>query len=357
MSQTPRARSAPRSAPRTGNSPRRPTLSAALSAPARFYTNLFSNLTQLTRNRIIGILTESNAIQPSPRVIRNLETLPKPSGRPKLVIKWGPPASGKGSARMREAINSLGDDYSTYLHVNVDAVVESTPYFTRASRTELIRMVGKTATNAQILAFLNKITPAEARKLGKPYANVRNTRNEMHRKISAKQDALIDEALDLGRNVSVETTGSGDREGGWPGWLINKEKVKTDYDVVFVFPLVTFPEAWRRYQRRPLQSFRQGGGFRFASNRTGLRNTYVKSYKNFIGILGNPQQRQKINRIIVLDPYSSNKNINISPGNSTRRYITVARIGKLRAHLAEFVTAEALRNNSNLVRKLMSGGN
>ena len=350
MSLLPRARSAPSSA-------RRPALSAAHSAQARFYTNLFSNLSQLNRNRIIGILTESNARQPSPRVIRNLENLPKPSGRPKLVIKWGPPASGKGSARMREAINSLGDDYSTYIHINVDAIVESTPYFTRTSRTELIRMVGKNANDAKILAFLNKISAPDARKLGKPYSNVRNARNEMHYKISAKQDALIDEALDLGKNVSVETTGSGDREGGWPGWLINKEKVKTDYDVVFVFPLVTFPEAWRRYQRRPLQSFRQGSGFRFASNRGGLLRTYVKSYKNFIGILGNPQQRQKIKRIIVLDPYSSNKNTNISQGNSTKRYITVAKIGKLRAHLAEFVTAEALRNNSNLVRRLISGGN
>jgi len=325
-----RAQSAPSSRPRS--------LAPARSAPAKPYSNNFLlNLSRLTQTpRLTSILTNKMATQVS--------NLPRVS-RPKLVIKWGPPASGKGSQAVREAISDLGEPYNTYLHINIDAIVESTNYFKNTSRKALINFLKSRGvenvtalSNENISKFLNTVTSAEAKKLRKAYGNVRFARlyetlplatpaprgqisKEM--RLSSKQDALLDQALESRRNVSVETTGSALHGNSWPRWLIDKlndPKVKQhNYKVVVVFPLVPFAESWRRYRLRPIQSFMSGGGFRFASSRADLRNTYIQSYINFRSILNNEAQYNHIDKVVVLDPANRSRNIKYNSNNTRVR--------------------------------------
>jgi len=341
-----RARSVPSSRPRT--------LAPARSAPSKPYSNNFLlSLSKLTRTpRLTSILTNKMASRVS--------NLPRVS-RPKLVIKWGPPASGKGSQAVREAISDLGEPYTTYLNINIDAIVESANYFKNTSRQALVNFLKSrgvknvtTLGNENISKILNEVTAAEAKKLGKAYGNVRfarlyessalsappiRGRSSKELTLSNKQDALLDQALASRRNVTVETTGSALHGNSWPRWLIDKlnqpEVKQHNYKVVFVFPLVPFAESWRRYRLRPIQSFMSGGGFRFASSRTDLRTTYIQSYTNFKNILGNEAQYSHIDKVVVLDPTNRARNVKYN-SNNTRVRKTAAR-SNIRTILTSFI--------------------
>jgi hypothetical protein len=210
------------------------------------------------------------------------------SGRPKLVIKWGPPASGKGSPAMTRAIEAEGDPISSYININVDAVVESTRAFRNESRQLFEKWVGtkfpgrsiRSISNAEIINGLGQITRRNASKLGVPYGKVRTTANIWTgQPIGNKQDELLGLAIKEKKNITFETTG----QSGWPNWLFAKyPSLKTDYRVVVIFPMVPFTTAWKRYRGRPLASYREGEGFRFSANRSTLRETYMACYEQFI---------------------------------------------------------------------------
>lgn len=355
-------------------------LRGAVSSPAKMYTNnLKLELEGMSPKILTQILTKNrNETRGINVAVNRVNNLPKPASRPKLVVKWGPPASGKGSARMRAAIEKLGDPYNSYIHINIDALVESTQYFTNKSRSALINLLTKKGINNYrranyntITSILNRLSDAEARTLGSAYGTVRSAklyttlnngipvrtgRSTREITLSNKQDALLDAALSLGKNVSVETTGAGPQ--GWPGWLEAKlqqaRKLGHNYQFVFIFPLVPFGETWRRYKSRPVQSFLAGGGFRFASSRRELMNTYRASYINFRDILDNPGQYEKIDRIIVIHPESSNSNVNFILGKNS--YMRTARArGSLRLYLSKFIQEKALKNVLNLNTKLDLG--
>lgn len=352
----------------------RPRLAPTPSAPVK--TNLQLLLANFTEERLVNVLTQ-NASTPNKRRITNLRMLPKPSGRPKLVIKWGPPASGKGSAKVRAAIENLGDDYKTYFHLSIDSIIEATNWFKRTSRAmaaAVIRNVARakgvdvslnTSTINNVSNLLNKISKANSAKLGWPYSFVRNkfplpgtpTRGA-YRKPSDEQDALLGMALSLGRNVTIETTGSGPRDNSWPGWIFAKLKdpviARYNYEVVFIFPLAPFSLTWERYKKRAIGSYKNGGGFRFGSTRGELRATYKASYQNFRNILSSPQQYEKIDRIMVIHPYPDGQDANFRVGRNAP-YRTAAQRGGVRKFLQKFIEDVNANSKTNLNFNLKRG--
>jgi hypothetical protein len=228
------------------------------------------------------------------------------SRRPKLVIKWGPPASGKGSPAMTRTIEAEGDPISSYININVDAAVESTLSFRNESRQLFEKWVGakfpgrsiRSISNAEIINKLGEITVRNAKKMGIPYGRVRNTANIWTgQPIGAKQDALLGIAIKNKKNITFETTG----QSGWPSWLFTKyPSLKTDYKVIVIFPMVPFTTAWKRYRGRPLASYRKGEGFRFASNRSTLRETYMACYEQFIRSTSRAAITNLVSKFIVL---------------------------------------------------------
>ena len=113
-------------------------------------TELKEVLTQLTQNAMLKIFAKNqNTINRTPSSRRRT--------RPKFIIKYGPPASGKGSAAVTASIEQLGDKINTYININVDDVVESTNLFRKQSRLLLNKLVANKGINATQPGAVNAI--------------------------------------------------------------------------------------------------------------------------------------------------------------------------------------------------------
>lgn len=334
-------------------SPRRRNLRTAPSAPAE--PNTRTLLRNYTPNRVLNILTRNNANLE--RKITSINKLPRPTGRPKLVVKWGPPASGKGSAAVKSAIASLGDPLNSYFNLNIDALIEESNWFKRASRLQAKLVLAKNTPKLKGLNInssniknisnkLNNLSGKNTTRLGGPYKWLRfkfplpgtPSRNKPYRTPGNVQDEVLGDVMRSGRNVTFETTG--ERGHGWPGWLFAKLRqeniARHNYQIVFVFPLLPFSETWARYKSRAIKSYKSGEGFRFASTRSQLRDTYRNSYINFRNIMNNPDQYSRINRVILVHPYHHpSKSINFTIGNN---YRTIVQRARVRNFLQAFLT-------------------
>lgn len=194
--------------------------------------------------------------------------------RPVFIIKYGPPASGKGSRGVKSVIESFGHPLNSYIDINVDDVVESLNTFKKDSR-KILNAKGLT-TAEQINQILNKATNKNAENFSKPYFT---TRFNKRLAIPNQMDLLMKNAIIARKNISFETTGGT----GFPSWIFDvfKEGLK-NYDIKFIFPLVDCSEGWSRYKRRPTNSYLRGGVFRFGSSKKQYIQQYIKSYNEFL---------------------------------------------------------------------------
>lgn len=282
-----------------------------------------------TRRRLLKELTATNAplleklfmvqTKINREQNRRVESLPDPTGQPKLVIKYGPPASGKSS------INPLveqvgGDPIQSYININVDDAVESTEYFKRRSRIMIQRLVGNRNPTEQMLRnFLNHATNKEISKIGKVYGNVRGTKNLSGYKFSDKIDRLIQKAVEAGKNIMFETTGSN----AFPNWLFQYIQ-GYNYKVFIVFPMAPFQLTWQRYKNRPVRNYLAGGGFRFASSKGALAQTYRLSYNHFINAFSNTRNPvyRYVNGVYMVPTRANRSTINFNPKmNANRRRV------------------------------------
>jgi hypothetical protein len=224
-----------------------------------------AQLNQITVNSLLRLFA-ANA--------RTLNNVPNPSGKPKFIIKYGPPASGKGSAMVRSIIEKLGDPLNSYININVDDAVEATNLFKNKSRA-LVNNLAVKPNSKDFNAFLNKASIKEVEKFSKAYTDIRFGKNSKGVDIGMKMDNLLQQAVAAHKNVTFETTGGN----GFPSWIWSwlKSNLK-DYQIVLIFPTVPFQETWRRYKSRPTKNYMAGGGFRFASTKQQLRQTYRSSY-------------------------------------------------------------------------------
>jgi hypothetical protein len=236
-----------------------------------------------------------------------------PNGvQPNFILKWGPPASGKGSHAVAEAIEALGQPMSSYIKIGIDDLVESTTYFKKESlhRAQNVfnaargtkRQVNSTNTNS-IIKFLNKIPENNALKIGGVYTGIRETVGSNGAKLSNKLNDALKEAIKQRKNITFETTGMT----GWPLWLFDPESpfgLKAyNYNIHIVFPLVPFLITWRRYRQRAAYQFRAGKGIRFAASRGTLRQQYVASYREFENLFRKARNNNILSSVTVL-PYN-----------------------------------------------------
>jgi hypothetical protein len=236
---------------------------------------LTNELTRITVNGLVSIFNKTKT---------RIQNFPKPTTTPKLIIKYGPPASGKGSAEVRKLIESFGDPLSSYININIDDVVESTSYFKKKSK-DLVKKFVNNPNNATLTAFLNTASVDEVKNFAKVYTNVRFAKNRTGQNIGSKMDILITQAIENGKNITFETTGTA----GFPEWIWKIHKVnliRKEYEVIIIFPTVDFETTWIRYKKRPINSLLTGrGGFRFASTKNQLSNVYKKSYNFMINAI------------------------------------------------------------------------
>lgn len=223
------------------------------------------------------------------------------SNKPVFVIKWGPPASGKGSVAVKDFIKSLGYPLDTYVNFNIDDVIEATNYFIEESNRRArnyLKIANPTPNNEnKIVAALNKINFNNSIRLGKTYTNIRNGLGSSGTKLSNKLNIFLQQAIELRKNITFETTGMG----GFPDWLFTERGLSaTNYDIHIVFPLVPFEVTWERYRRRAAKMLIAKKGFRFASWRDGAIKQYRQSYDKFLDVVADARKMGLLQSVAVL---------------------------------------------------------
>ena len=257
--------------------------------------------------------------------------------KPVFVIKWVPPASGKGSSNVRNVIESLGYPIETYVNFNIDDVVESTKYFieesNRRARNYLSRIHVNPNNVNKVVEALNTIQQNNAISLGKSYSQIRNGVGSSGKKLSNKLDIFLQQAIQLRKNITFETTGMS----GFPEWLFTQKGLNnTNYDVHIVFPLVPFPITWERYRRRAALMLRSGKGFRFTSWKESARTQYRKPYDNFLNLITSTKKLNLLKSVTIL-PFEGRP----------LKYIVKSREGLRSQNLASIeAVVEKFRNSS-----------
>lgn len=285
---------------------------------------------------------------PPGRAVSIFRLAPPPKNtRPNFVIKWGPPASGKGSADVKSAIESLGQPLSSYIQIGIDDLVESVKYFKNESTNRARKIftnrgnVNLTNENS-IVKFLNKITEENAKKLGNVYLGIRNTPGSNGSKLSNKLNSILEQSIKLGKNITFESTGIG----GWPSWLFTNRGLKAhNYNVHIVFPLAPFELTWQRYRQRAAYQFLRGKGIRFASTKRSARSQYIESYNQFENLFRQVKNNNLLSSVTVL-PWRG------TPIKYTAPKANVANTGRLRSRnlLAVMKAVGEFKNSASFVQ-------
>lgn len=292
----------------------------------------------MTNYKVLKIWTGSNKGS-----FATLGRLPSHVGshKPNFVIKWGPPASGKGSQAVKDVIASLGWPLDTYVNFNIDDVVEATNYFkeesNRRARNYLARVgVVNIQNENKVVAALNTIKQNNALILGKPYSQIRNGVGQSG-KLSTKLNTFLENAISLRKNITFETTGMG----GFPNWLFTERGLSNkNYDIHIVFPLVPFNVTWERYRRRAAQMLARGKGFRFASWKDEAIKQYQKSYDKFISLVEDARRVGTLQTITVI-PYNGRPIKHVS---NPRPGLRSENIPTIRAAVRNFRNSSATTN-------------
>lgn len=210
--------------------------------------------------------------------VNKLNNVPT-QNRPVFIIKYGPPASGKSSQPMINVIKSFGYELNTYIHVNVDDVVESIKIFQNESMKIFQKRLNSNKLKKDQITItkkLNNVSNNNAKMLLTPYVT---TRYNSRLKIEKQIDELMKDAIMARKNISFETTGST----GFPFWIFNVLQPGINkYQIKILFPLVDCSEGWRRYKTRAVKSYLKKKWVRFGLSRRQYTEHYIKSYRNFL---------------------------------------------------------------------------
>jgi hypothetical protein len=256
-------------------------------------------------------------------VVASLGRLPSYYGvnKPNFIIKWGPPASGKGSPAVKAVIESLGYPQNTYVNFNIDDIIEATNYFRNESMKRAQNYFTKKGVNStsenNIVNKLNNINQNNATRIGGVYSQVRNgVGTNGKTKLSTKLTLFLEQAISLRKNITFETTGMG----GWPDWIFTERGLnKKNYNIHIIFPLTPFPVTWERYRRRAAKMFLAKSGFRFASWKDSARLQYKKSYEKFSNIIDRAREVGSLQTITVL-PFQGAPIRYTAPRNATNEF-------------------------------------
>lgn len=263
---------------------------------------LVNELSLMTLNSLVKIYNKNK------RTIENFPSQKKPI----FIIKWGPPASGKSSPPIKNKILEFGYDLNSYLHLNIDDLVESTSAFQKSSSNLMRNKIKNVMDKGAIEKFLNNANSESVAEFAKTYTNVRFTKNKNGKHLGHKMDNLLEQALQNKVNITFETTGAG-RPGnnigtGWPEWLWKYFPSIENYQVIIIFPVVDFETTWKRYKGRAANMYIAKRGVRFASTRNDLQENYKISYRNFLHAYEKNVMNGKVERIIVVENNGKNTN-------------------------------------------------
>jgi len=161
----------------------------------------YKSLNALTVQEVIKIATDGRGIHPA-------------KGDPYFVVKYGPPGSGKSSARVYQEIKKLGPPITSYVDVNQDTLVESMNIYKR-NHTQ--------------------------------YNQLRYQKNKKGLSLYKKSAIVLKKAIQARANIIIEITGG--NEGDPLGW-IHKLIKDTSYKLIVIMPMVSLETILKRLETR-----------------------------------------------------------------------------------------------------------
>lgn len=266
-------------------------------------TKLQSQNVQINEQYLMSIFTK----------VKSLKEVPTQES-PVFVIKYGPPASGKGSTHVKNVIARFGKSEKSYIDINVDDIVESLEsYKTDSRKTLMNKGITQYTPFKNIDELLNQTTNNNAKKYLKPYIDIRSRDNmkKLNKNKMTLVDRLIQKAIKGKKNIILETSGVS----GFPFWIFSVFKGLDFYNIHFVFPLIEMNEGWKRYKKRAIDSFLRGGVFRFGLSKEKYKEFYINSYNKFMAGKEILKKLEKIKNNVNFHVISKGKVL--EPGNQT----------------------------------------
>jgi hypothetical protein len=167
-----------------------------------------------------------------------------PNKNPHFIIKYGPPASGKGSSAVKKEIENLGISINDCIIFDTDKVIESLQNY----RNETFNLYSKTDKSS-----LDNIMP----ELSKIYFEKRTTKNKSGKSISNKMDNLFMKSMQARQNIIFETTGQNFNDYNPIIWVLDMLKSaqkkypdSKPYLITVIYPVVNEEIIYKRINSR-----------------------------------------------------------------------------------------------------------
>lgn len=161
----------------------------------------YISLNALTVQEVIKIATGGKGIHPA-------------KGAPYFVVKYGPPGSGKSSARVYDEIKKLGPSLTSYVDINQDTLVESMNEYKR-NHTH--------------------------------YNRLRYHKNRKGLSLYKKSSIVLKKAVEARANIIIEITGGREED---PLEWIHKLIKGTSYKLIVIMPMVPLETILTRLETR-----------------------------------------------------------------------------------------------------------
>ena len=192
----------------------------------------YKSLNALSVQEAVRIATDGRGIHPA-------------KGDPLFVVKYGPPGSGKSSARVYQEIKKLGPPITSYVDVNQDTLVES------------------------MIEYKHNHTK---------YNRLRYQKNKKGLSLYKKSAIVLKKAVEARANIIIEITGGNDEDPlKWIHTLIKG----TSYKLIVIMPTVPLETILKRLEirnrKRNVEEVNQ-------EYKWSLKNfdTYIKPHYNYI---------------------------------------------------------------------------
>lgn len=192
---------------------------------------------------------------------QTLQTIKQNQKDPLLIVKYGPPGSGKSSNIVYEQIKKIGRPMKSYVDINIDTFVE------------------------MIESYKNALIKGEDL-----YVQTRTMKNKSGLSIYDKTKNILKKAIEQRSNVILEITGGYEVGKLGPlGWIY-KMIDKTPYKIIVIYPKVSFQTIIKRLENR----FRK-------RNVDELKKEYKLSIENYKKYLKYPNNRPKFVKVIEIN--------------------------------------------------------
>jgi len=192
----------------------------------------YVSLNALTVQEVIKISTGGKGIHPA-------------KDDPYFVVKYGPPGSGKSSARVYQEIKKLGPPITSYVDVNQDTLVESMNLYKR-NHTQ--------------------------------YNRLRYQKNKKGLSLYKKSAIVLKKAVEARANIIIEITGGNEED---PLIWIHKMIKGTSYKLIVIMPTVPLETILKRLETRNRKRDVEEVKQEYKLSLTNF-DTYIKPYHKYI---------------------------------------------------------------------------